>query len=162
MDFHFTEEQAAVRDLAPQIIGDRSDTRARSASSNRPAAPRFDRELWASLAEAGILGISVARIRWWRGARSRGGGVRRSAPPARTAAAVPVWETLGLGAPAIAEFAPAEVGERLARSCRVGRGDPHRCLARDARRPTRSAGVRHRVGRFLDGLGYQGLRARRR
>ena len=41
-----------------------------------------------------------------------GGGVLEAA--GRTAAAVPLWETLGLGVPAIAEFAPAEVaGEVL-------------------------------------------------
>ena len=107
MNFHFTEEQAAVRDLAIQIIGDAS-TPEKLREIEKSGGPRFDRGLWASLAEAGLLGISLPESAGGAGlGLIEAGCVIRAA--AFNAAAVPVWETLGLGAPAIAEFAPADV-----------------------------------------------------
>lgn len=107
MDFNFTEEQTAVGDLATQIIGDKSDP-AVLRELELSGGDRFDRSLWAALAEAGLLGISLPESVGGAGlGLIEAGCVIRAA--AYHAAAVPVWETLGLGAPAVAEFAPADV-----------------------------------------------------
>lgn len=107
MDFNFTEEQTAVGDLANQIIGDKSDPAALR-ELEKSDGPRFDRDLWAALADAGLLGISLPESFGGAGlGLIEAGCVIRAA--GYHAAAVPVWETLGLGVPAIAEFAPAEV-----------------------------------------------------
>ena len=120
MDFTFTEEFQAVSELALQIMGDRSapeDLR----TLERSAGPRFDPELWAKLAEAGLLGL---------GAPESAGGAGLTILEAaavvhaagRTAAAVPVWECLGLATPVLAasdsdlaatELAALVAGERI-------------------------------------------------
>ena len=58
MDFGLSEEQKDIQKLARQILGDRS-TPARLAQYDNWAVPRFDRELWKNLAEAGLLGLAV-------------------------------------------------------------------------------------------------------
>ena len=58
MDFNFSEEQLAVSDLATQIIGDKSDP-AVLRELEKSGDDRFDRGLWAALADAGLLGISL-------------------------------------------------------------------------------------------------------
>jgi alkylation response protein AidB-like acyl-CoA dehydrogenase len=109
MDFTFSEEQTAVSDLATQIIGDKSEPAALRALEQR-GGDRFDRELWAALTDAGLLGISLPESAGGAGlGLIEAGCVIRAA--GYHAAAVPVWETLGLGAPAIAEFAPADIAD---------------------------------------------------
>ncbi len=57
MDFNFSEEQLAVRDLAAQIFSGRVDAeriKAIEATDNR-----IDRELWTDLAKANLLGIAL-------------------------------------------------------------------------------------------------------
>jgi alkylation response protein AidB-like acyl-CoA dehydrogenase len=67
-------------------------------------APRFDAALWRTLAEAGVLAAFLPE-------RFGGSGLDLVAlggvldQLGRTKAAVPLWETLGMGVPAIAEFA---------------------------------------------------------
>ncbi len=57
MDFTPTDAQQAVAELADQILGDALDMeRHRSVEA---AGGWFDRDLWASLAEAGLLGIAL-------------------------------------------------------------------------------------------------------
>lgn len=57
MDFVLTEEQVAVRDLASQVFGGLVTTeRVRAVEATED---RFDRELWGSLAEAGLLALAV-------------------------------------------------------------------------------------------------------
>ena len=107
MNFNFTEEQSAVRDLAMQIIGDKSAPE-QLRELEKSDEPRFDAELWASLAEAGILGISLPESVGGAGLGLVEAGAAVYAA-ARHAAAVPVWETLGLGVPAIAEFGSDQV-----------------------------------------------------
>lgn len=104
MDFNLDEEQKAIAELAAQVIGDHS-TNERLRDLERADGPRFDRELWAALAETGVLGASIPE-------RFGGAGLDLVALGAvleeagRHAAAVPLWETLGLAAPALAQFAP--------------------------------------------------------
>ena len=57
MDFSLTEAQEAVRDLADRIFGDRATVeRVRQVEGG---TDRVDRDLWADLAGAGLLGVVV-------------------------------------------------------------------------------------------------------
>ncbi len=99
MDFTFTEEMQAVSDLATQIMGDASapeDLR----SLERSGEHRFDRELWDKLADAGLLGMGAPESAGGAGLTILEVGTVVHAA-GLTAAAVPVWETLGLAAPAL-------------------------------------------------------------
>ena len=57
MDFAFTPEQEALRDLARKICQDHA-THERLKAVERDA-DWFDRELWSALAEANLLGVSL-------------------------------------------------------------------------------------------------------
>lgn len=111
MDFSLDEEATAIGELAGQVLGDHS-THEKLRALERSGEPRFDRALWAALAETGVLGAFVPE-------EHGGAGLDLVALGAvlnhvgRTAAAVPIWETFGLGAPAIAEFAPAAVASEV-------------------------------------------------
>lgn len=114
MDFSFSDEQQATADLANQIVGDHS-THERLRALERSAELRFDRELWAALASAGLLGIAVPEVHGGAGL-----GLLELAMLLRTvgrhAAAVPVWETLALGALPLARFGSEHLqGEWLPR-----------------------------------------------
>ncbi len=111
MDFRFSEEQQAIADLAGQVLTDRS-THERLRELERADGPRFDRDLWKELADLGVLGASVPESHGGAGLDLVAlGGVLEAA--GRTAAAVPLWETLALGALPIAEFAPAELAGEI-------------------------------------------------
>lgn len=102
MDFRFDETQQAITDLADQVLTDAS-THERLRELERADGPRFDRELWASLAETGVLGAFVPEAHGGAGLDLTAlGGVLEVA--GRTSAAVPLWETLALGALPVAEF----------------------------------------------------------
>jgi len=58
VDFSFTEDQEAVRDLARQILQDRADPEQLSAIERSDQG--MDGELWKSLAEANLLGVAIA------------------------------------------------------------------------------------------------------
>ncbi len=108
MDFNYTEEQEAVRGLAEQIFTDRS-THERLKEVEASAGPLgpFDRELWAALGEAGLLGIGLPE-------EDGGAGLDFVAvclvleAAGRSAAQVPVVETMAYAAPAIARFGTDE------------------------------------------------------
>lgn len=62
MDFGYTEEQQDLIGLAGQILGERVTHEALTALDKKvehEGAPRFDRELWAELAKANLLGIGL-------------------------------------------------------------------------------------------------------
>ena len=59
MDFSFTEEQEAVRELSDRIFTDLSTHERLRELEADPEGDRFDRQLWAELAGAGLLGISL-------------------------------------------------------------------------------------------------------
>ena len=104
MDFTFSEEQEAVRELAGRILGDRS-THERLKEIELAAADEgpIDRSLWGELAGAGLLGIHL-------GESDGGGGLDFLAAclvieaAGRTAAYVPLVETMIYGAAPIARF----------------------------------------------------------
>jgi len=102
MDFSFSEDQLAVAELARKIFAEQA-SHERQRALERDGAPRFDRELWRALAQAGLIGIALPEAHG-------GGGLgflelalaleevgRRTAP-------VPLFETALLGALPIAEF----------------------------------------------------------
>jgi 3-oxocholest-4-en-26-oyl-CoA dehydrogenase beta subunit len=105
MDFTFSEEQDAVRDLAAQIIeGHATPERVKEVERSEE---RVDRELWRALAAAGLLAIAVPE-------EHGGSGLGLAElcllleQQGRRVAPVPLWPTLVLGALAIAEFGSPE------------------------------------------------------
>ena len=59
MDFSFTEEQEAVRELARQIFSDHSDQERLAGLERDPEGDGVDHELLAALAEANLLGVAL-------------------------------------------------------------------------------------------------------
>ena len=118
MDFVFTEEQEAVRDLAGQIFaGHASAARVKEVEAGDE---RFDRALWAELAAANLLGIALPDE-----VGGSGFGMVELCllleQQGRTVAPAPLWPTLVLGALPIAEFGTAEQRARWLPG--VGAGD---------------------------------------
>lgn len=113
MDFSFTEEQEAIRDLAEQVFGGMVD--AERVADVEATEYRFDRELWRQLAESQLLGVVVPEEHGGLGfgiielcmvLQAQG---RRVAP-------VPLLATLAQAAMPIAEFgAPEQRGRWLPR-----------------------------------------------
>jgi 3-oxocholest-4-en-26-oyl-CoA dehydrogenase beta subunit len=107
MDFSFDEEQEAVRELADRIFSDLSTHERLRELEAEPDGDRFDRRLWSELASAGLLGIALPEE-----VGGAGLGFLETAliveAAGRTAAAVPVIETLAVAAPAIAAFGSDE------------------------------------------------------
>ena len=101
MDFTFNEEQHAVHQAVEGIF---SGLVTPDRVQQVEAAPdRFDRELWAALAEADLLGLSVPE--------AYGGGGYGLVELAillegqgRVVAPVPLWATVALGAMPLAQF----------------------------------------------------------
>jgi alkylation response protein AidB-like acyl-CoA dehydrogenase len=104
MDFRFDDEATAIAELAGTVLTDYSAPE-QLRELERSGAPRFDRELWGKLAETGILGAFVPESAGGAGLGllALGAALEQAG---RTTAAVPLWETLALGALPIAEFAP--------------------------------------------------------
>jgi 3-oxocholest-4-en-26-oyl-CoA dehydrogenase beta subunit len=104
MDFSFSEEQDAVRELAGRMFGERA-THERLKEIELAGADEgpFDRDLWHELANAGLLGIHLSE-------EVGGAGLDFVAAclvieaAGRTAAYVPVVETMVYGAVPIAQF----------------------------------------------------------
>jgi alkylation response protein AidB-like acyl-CoA dehydrogenase len=57
MDFQLSEEQIEVQNLARQILSDQCDNEQLRAFDDAPL--RFNKKLWADLAEAGLLGVAL-------------------------------------------------------------------------------------------------------
>jgi acyl-CoA dehydrogenase len=101
MDFAFSDEQEAVRELAGTIIGAHATVERVKAVED--GAERFDRTLWAELAAANLLGIAVPEDVGGSGL----GIIELSLlleQQGRRVAPLPLWSTLVLGAMPIAEL----------------------------------------------------------
>ncbi len=103
MDFSFSEEQEAVRDLAGRIFTDLATHERLRELESEPDGDRFDRKIWAELAAAGLLGIALPEEVGGAGLGFVETGLLVEAA-GRSAAYVPVIETLAAAAPAIARF----------------------------------------------------------
>jgi alkylation response protein AidB-like acyl-CoA dehydrogenase len=105
MDFAFTEEQDAVRELAARILTDLSTPE--RLKEVEATDDRIDRKLWAELGSAGLLGVALPES-----CGGAGLGYLAAAVVAeevgRAAAAVPFTASVVLGAMPIAEFGRAE------------------------------------------------------
>jgi 3-oxocholest-4-en-26-oyl-CoA dehydrogenase beta subunit len=104
MDFTYSEEQEAVRQLAGQIFGERAThERLKQIEAEAGAEGPFDRALWRALADAGLVGIHLDE-------EVGGSGLDFVAAclvieaAGRTAAYVPVVETMVYGAVPIARY----------------------------------------------------------
>ena len=109
MDFAFSEEQDALVELAEQIF--RGQVDADRVAEIEASDDRFDRELWAELAKANVLGVAIPEDHGGLGfdivelllvLREQG---RRVAP-------VPLWPTLVAGALPIGHFGSADLRGR--------------------------------------------------
>lgn len=110
MDFTLSEDQTAIVGLAARILGDRCTPEALAAAE--AGGDRFDPELWRLLAEADLLGLVLPE------ADGGGGyGVLEAAllcqEVGRTAAPVPLWSTLLLGALPIARYGDDELRAKV-------------------------------------------------
>lgn len=109
MDFTFTEEQAAVGQAAEALFAGMVDP-ARVAAVEA-TDDRVDRELWAALSAADLLGLAVP-------SDHGGGGLGLTElcllleAQGACVAPVPLWATLVLGALPVARFAPEAVAAR--------------------------------------------------
>jgi acyl-CoA dehydrogenase len=103
MDFSFSEEQEAVRELADRIFTDLSTQERLRQFELEADGDRFDRKLWSELSAAGLLGIALPEGVGGAGLGFLETGLLAEAA-GRTAAYVPVVETLAAAAPAIARF----------------------------------------------------------
>src|SRR5580704_7627929 len=104
MDFGYSEEQEAVRQLAGQIFGDRSThERLKQVEAAAGDEGPFDRELWKELGGAGLLGIHLSEDVGGAGLDFVAACLVVEAA-GRTAAYVPVVETMVYGAVPIDRF----------------------------------------------------------
>jgi acyl-CoA dehydrogenase len=109
MNFEFTEEQDAVRDLAAQIFAGHATVERVKAVERTDE--RVDRELWKALAAANLLGIALPED-----VGGSGFGVVELCllleQQGRVVAPVPLWPTLVLGAAPVARFGSPQQRER--------------------------------------------------
>jgi alkylation response protein AidB-like acyl-CoA dehydrogenase len=105
MDFTITDEQQAAIDLAAQILADQTEPQRIKAVER--SASRIDHELWAELAKADLLGLSLPE--------AHGGGgygfleiCLILQQIGRFVAPVPYWATVVLGGLPIAHFGTDE------------------------------------------------------
>ena len=102
MDFTLDESSQALADLTGQILADRVDHQ-RSKQLEFGSEPRFDRELWSALADAGVLSATLPED-------NNGSGLGAVALGAilevagRFVAPVPLMETLGMAAQILAKY----------------------------------------------------------
>jgi alkylation response protein AidB-like acyl-CoA dehydrogenase len=151
MDFALTEEQQATRDLVRQILTDRETHE--HLKEIEAGGEGFDRDTWAELAKAGLLGIALPED-------VGGSGLGFVAlcqlleEVGRTVAPVPVLPTVVLGALPIAQFGSDEQRQRWLPG--VASGETVLTaglveLGTDALHPTTSA-TRDGSGIRLDGV----------
>ena len=109
MNFTFTEDQIAIRELAYQIFTDRASDEFLLAFSR--SDDTYDERLWQTLAEQGLLGIAIAEA-----AGGSGLGLVELClileEQGRRVAPVPLYASLVLGGLPIAEFGSAEQQQR--------------------------------------------------
>lgn len=118
MDFTLSEDQTAIVELAARILSDRCTPEALAEAE--AGGDRFDAELWRLLADADLLGVCLPE------ADGGGGyGVLEAAllcqEVGRTAAPVPLWSTLMLGALPLAAHADEPLRQEIVP--RVATGD---------------------------------------
>jgi len=110
MEFSFSEDQIAIRDLARQILGDRLTDERVKALARDPAW--YDEELWGALGAASLLGVAIP-------SEHGGGGFGLDEvcllleEAGRHLAPLPLFPTVVLGGLPIAEFGSEEQRRNL-------------------------------------------------
>lgn len=107
MDFTLTEEHLAVRDLAGQILREMTTPERLGQLDGW-----FDRAAWQALADAGLLGVALPESAGGSGLGFLGAHLLLEQVGA-TAAPVPLWETIVLGALPLALFGSDEQRAQL-------------------------------------------------
>ncbi|HEV3235069.1 MAG TPA: acyl-CoA dehydrogenase family protein [Candidatus Dormibacteraeota bacterium] len=110
MDFGYDQDQEALRDLARKMLSDRATPR--RLEEVEAGEERIDRDLWAEMAAAGLLGVCIPEEFGGSGL----GLVELSVileEVGRAVAPVPAWSTLALGALPVAEFGSTAQKESL-------------------------------------------------
>ena len=101
MNFDFTDDQNAIRDLASQIFGDRTTDEFLLAFDRGDQT--YDWALWQTLAEQGLLGVAVPEA-----AGGTGLGLVELClvleEQGRRVSPIPLYTTLVLGGLPVAEF----------------------------------------------------------
>lgn len=152
MDFSFSEEQDAVRDLARQIFeGQLTQERLKALEA---ADEHVDRQVWAELAKANLLGIALPE--------SVGGSglglvevLLMLEQVGRSAAPVPVLATLLMGAAPIAEFGTTSQQQQLLPSVVSGERILTAALVEAGAEPTEPSTTARRDG---DGWRLDGVK----
>ncbi len=147
MDFTYSQEQESVLELATQILRDgTSQERLREIEGGEGA--RFDAELWKQLADAGLLATAIPEDHDGAGLGFlEVGGLLQAV--GRTAAPVPLLETVVLGALPIVEF--GSEAQKRAWLPKVGAGEAilTAALAEPGGDPSRPTVSAHRDGDTL-------------
>jgi len=116
MDFSFTSDQQELRALAAKILTDATTLeRTKQVVTEHDG---FDRDLWAALAEAGIVGISLPES-----VGGAGLGFLETCivleEVGRTAAPIPALAVMGLAVPALVEFGATDALDGVAAGTRI-------------------------------------------
>jgi len=116
MDFSFTSDQQELRALAAKILTDATTLeRTKQVVTEHDG---FDRDLWAALAEAGIVGISLPES-----VGGAGLGFLETCivleEVGRTAAPIPALAVMGLAVPALVEFGATDALDGVADGTRI-------------------------------------------
>ncbi len=116
MDFSFSSDQQDLRELAAKILSDA--TTLERTKQVVAESDGFDRNLWAALADAGIIGISLPES-----VGGAGLGFLETCivleEVGRTAAPIPALAVMALAAPALAEFGATDALEGVAAGTRI-------------------------------------------
>jgi alkylation response protein AidB-like acyl-CoA dehydrogenase len=155
MDFSFSEEQEAVRGLADRIFTDLSTHERLRDFESEADGDRFDRTMWKELAGAGLLGIDLPDAVGGADLGFVATGLIVEAA-GRTAAYVPVVETLAAAAPAIARFGTEAQQQRWLPGVVAGDTVVTTALAELGGSPTEPSVVAERNG---DGWTLSGTKA---
>ena len=154
MDFTLNDEQQAIADLSAQLLGDQATpTRIKELEDGDELV--FDRELWAKLAEANLLGVAIPEAQGGLGFGPVELGLLLE-QVGRTVAPVPVLAALAYGAAPVARFGTEAQRDALLPGVVAGTSVLTAALVEplgDPLRPTTSATAEPTGGGWvLDGL----------
>ncbi len=153
MDFSLSDEQQAIADLSTQLLTDQATpTRIKALEENDELV--FDRELWASLAEANLLGVAIPEAQGGLGFGPVELGLLLE-QVGRTVAPVPALATLAYGAAPIAQFGTEAQRDDLLPGVVAGTTVLTAALVEplgDPLRPTTTATADSSGGWVLDGV----------
>ncbi|MCR9103860.1 MAG: acyl-CoA/acyl-ACP dehydrogenase [Gammaproteobacteria bacterium] len=138
MNFSFTEDQLAIRDLASQIFGDRATDEFLLSFSRTDAT--YDDALWQTLGEQGLLGIAIPES-----AGGSGLGLIELClvleELGRHVAPVPVYASLVLGGLPIAQFGSDEQHARYLQPLASGAIKLSAAIAEEGMNPVLASSV---------------------